>query len=299
MKSPTTNSINTPQTQIHYLAAGNPAGTPVILLHGFPDSPLTWTGVISHLDPSKYRFIMPYLRGFGPTTVLREDLVGGQEAALGHDLLAFADALNLDRFHLVGHDWGVRTSYAACVFAPDRILSLLAISTPYIMYGGKDLPPAQIHANWYQWYFQLPQAQKTLTEQTDAFCRQLWRIWSPTWNFTNREFTAAAESWRNPQFVQTVLTYYRTRWGGALSLPAYASLQATLNAKPTTKLSVPTTFLHGGDDGTNLPECSEDQAPFFSGPYKRILLKGVGHFPQREDPKAVADLISRNIKWQS
>jgi pimeloyl-ACP methyl ester carboxylesterase len=232
MKFPTPHSVDTLQAKIHYFELGNPAGTPVILLHGFPDSPIAWAPVIDRLDTRKLRLIVPYLRGYGPTTVLSDDLIGGQEAALGHDLLLFANALGLERFHLAGHDWGARASYAACVFAPNRILSLLALATPYVMYGGKDYPPEQINANWYQWYFQLQLGQKALTENAQAFCRQLWRSWSPRWNFANRDFIAAAEAWKNPQFVPTVLHYYRTRWGGALSLRAYAELQAVLNANP-------------------------------------------------------------------
>jgi pimeloyl-ACP methyl ester carboxylesterase len=299
MKLPAPRSIDTPQVQVHYFDLGNPAGTPVILLHGFPDSPIAWVPVIDRLDTSNLRLIVPYLRGYGPTKVLREDLVGGQEAALGHDLLAFANALGLDRFHLVGHDWGARTAYAACVFAPGRILSLLAIATPYIMNGGKDYPPEQINANWYQWYFQLQLGQKALTENAEAFCRQLWRSWSPEWKFSSRDFAAAAEAWKNPQFVQTVLHYYRIRWGAALSLRAYSELQIILNAQPKAKIAVPSIYVQGDEDACDLPQCSEDQAGFFTAPYKRILLKGSGHFPHREDPKAIATLLTALVERHS
>jgi pimeloyl-ACP methyl ester carboxylesterase len=299
MKFPAPRSIDTPQVQVHYFDLGNPAGTPVLLLHGFPDSPIAWGPVIDRLDTSNLRLIVPYLRGYGPTTVLREDLVGGQEAALGHDLLVFANALGLERFHLAGHDWGARTAYAACIFAPDRILSLLTLATPYVMYGGKDYPPAQVNANWYQWYFQLQLGQKALTENAEAFCRQLWRSWSPDWNFASRDFAAAAEAWKNPQFVATVLHYYRTRWGGALSLRAYSDLQAVLNAKPKAKIAVPSIYVQGDEDACDLPPCSEDQASFFTGSYKRILLKGSGHFPHREDPKAIATLLAGLVERHS
>jgi pimeloyl-ACP methyl ester carboxylesterase len=299
MKFPAPRSIDTSQVQVHYFDIGNPAGTPVILLHGFPDAPIAWGPTIDQLDTRKLRLIVPYLRGYGPTKVLREDLVGGQEAALGQDLLAFADALSLERFHLAGHDWGARTAYAACIFAPSRILSLFTLATPYIMYGGKDYPPEQINANWYQWYFQLQLGQKALTENTEAFCRQLWRSWSPNWNFATRDFTAAAAAWKNPQFVPTVLHYYRTRWGGALSLRAYSELQATLNAQPKAKIAVPSIYVQGADDACDLPPCSENQASFFTAPYKRILLKGSGHFPHREDPKAIAGLLTLLIDRNS
>jgi len=243
----------------------------------------------------KFRLLVPYLRGFGGTSVLQPELVAGQEAALGHDVIAFADALGISTFHLVGHDWGARTAYAACIFAPERVRSLLTMATPYVMYGGKDYPPEQVRANWYQWYFQLEQGRKMMTENAEAFCRELWTAWSPEWSFSSREFAQAAEAWKNPQFAEIVLHYYRTRWGGALSRRAYADLQAVLNAKPKPKISVPAIYVQGGADACDLAACSEEQAGAFSGGYERVLLKGVGHFPHREDPKAIAKLLSRQL----
>lgn len=51
--------------------------------------------------------IAPYLRGFGPTRFLDEaTLRSGQLAALTTDVLELTEALDLERFTLVGHDWG-------------------------------------------------------------------------------------------------------------------------------------------------------------------------------------------------
>ena len=292
-------SVTTPSLRVHYFEYGDPDGVPVILLHGFPDSPSAYKAVVGGLDLKKTYVLVPYLRGYGPTEVLKPDLVGGQEAALGHDLLDFASALGLTRFHLAGHDWGARAAYAACVFAPERILSLLAIGTPYVMYGGEDYPPEQIRACWYQWYFQLQRAEKTLTENAEAFCHELWRSWSPGWDFSKSEFAEAALAWKNPQFVATVLHYYRTRWGGALSLRAYATLQALLAAKPTPRISTPTIYIQGGSDAVDLPASSANQTSFFSGPYERVVIKTAGHFPHREDPKAVTKLLIRQMERYS
>ena len=293
--SPSPHTLDTPDLRIHFHTYGKPTGIPVILLHGFPDAPIGYQDVIDHLDLKDLHLFVPYLRGFGATEVLSLDLVGGQEAALAHDLLAFADALGLRRFHLVGHDWGARAAYAASVLAPDRIVSLLALASPYVAYAGDDPPPAQINAYWYQWFFQMQLGRKVFSADPVAFCHQLWRSWSPDWDFSASDFKEAAQAWSNPQFADIVLHYYRTRWGGALSLPAYADLQARLNASPKPKISVPTLFVQGGSDFCSLPSGSEDQSSGFSGEFERVLLKGLGHFPHREDPKAVAKLITRHI----
>ncbi len=295
MKTPPSKYCTTPTLRIEYSEYGDPHGQPLILLHGFPDAPVAWTGVIAGLRKKGLRILVPCLRGYGETEVLLKDLVGGQEAALGKDLVEFADALEVESFHLAGHDWGVRTSYAACVFAPERIKSLLALATPYVAYGGREQPANEVRARWYQWFFQLELGRKMLEENTEGFCLELWRSWSPGWKFSKRDFADASEFWKNPQFVETVMHYYRTRWGGALSLRAYEGLQAELNKKPKAKISVPTIFAHGGSDECNLPAGSEDQADYFTGGYRRVILNGVGHFPHRENPAAVAKLLQSQL----
>jgi len=144
----------TKRLEIGYEEFGDPTGLPVLLLHGFPDDPLrAWDGVIRQLRHERVRMITPYLRGFGPTLITAPEAVSGQLAALGQDVLDLADALHIERFVIVGQDWGARAAYAAAALAPARIISLLCLATPYVMFGGKDESPAQARAFWYQWYF--------------------------------------------------------------------------------------------------------------------------------------------------
>ena len=105
--------------------------------------------------------------------VVEADCLGGQTAALAHDLLAFADALKLGRFHLAGHDWGARTSYATAVLAPERLLSLTGLASPYLAYGGAPAPPAQARGYWYQYFFQVEAARPMLADHRRDFCREL------------------------------------------------------------------------------------------------------------------------------
>ena len=298
MNKPQTQFADTPNVRIQYTEHGNPSGQPVILLHGFPDAPVAWDGVLAHLDTRALRILVPALRGFGETQVKQPELIAGQEAALGLDLLAFADALGLARFNLAGHDWGARTSYAAAILAPERVASLLTLATPYLMYGGKDYPPAQVRGNWYQWYFQLAPGKKAMEEDAEAFCHELWTSWSPDWSFSKSDFAEAAKAWKNPQFAATVLHYYRTRWGGALGMRAYEDAQAKLNAKPKPKLTVPTVYVHGTADACDLPDCADGQESYFTGGYEIVKVKGAGHFPHREEPKLVARLLEKHVATQ-
>ncbi len=283
-------------TQIEYFECGPPDGVPLVFVHGFPDSPLAWQGVVKELDLAKYRIVLPYLRGCGGSIVLEPDCVGGQFAALADDLLAFTSALKLERFHLAGHDWGARTSYAAAVLCPQRILTLTGLASPYFAWRGEPAPPAQIHGFWYQYFFQVEAARKMLTEHRQDFCRELWRTWCPGWRFTDAEFAEAATAWDNPQFVEIVLHYYRMRHGGALGRRAYAEAQEKLDAKPPPKITVPTLFIHGSADACELTEGVEGQETAFTGGYERVLVPDAGHFPHRENPSAVARVLRRQLQ---
>ena len=70
---------------IAYAEHGDPAGQPVLLLHGFPDAADTWDGVVRESRSEKLRLIVPDLRGYGHTTINRPDAGGGMEAAMGQE----------------------------------------------------------------------------------------------------------------------------------------------------------------------------------------------------------------------
>jgi len=86
------------------------------------------------------------------------------------------------------------------------------------------------------------------------------------------------------------LSSYRHRWRNAPGDPRYDALEHRLDPVPV--MRVPTLMLHGAADPCNDPSTSEGKERFFSGRYVRKLLPGVGHFPQRERPQAVADEIA-------
>ena len=273
-------------------------GLPVLLLHGFPYAPNAWDDVVDLLRPAKngLRLLVPSMRGYGRTLVRKQNLLSGQEAALADDVLLFATALGLDRFVIIGHDWGARAGFDVSVLAPKRVLGHLALSSPYVMYGGSDLPPKQAQSYWYQWYFQTAQGAKALHENAHDLCEQIWRAWSPRWRFSHGLFEGTAAYWNNPQFATVVLDSYRHRWGNSLGKPAYQAQQTVLDAQPKVKISVPTSFGYGTDDHCVLPEASEAQKSLFTGWYERVAIKGSGHFPPREDPKAVVKLAERLLR---
>lgn len=285
------NSVRTSKLEVAYEERGEADSPPIVLLHGFPDDAKTWDKVVRPLANAGYRTIAPYLRGYGGTRFLDDATPrSGQLAALGQDLVEFVDALSLDRFTLVGHDWGARAAYIAAAGVPEKIAGLVILA---VGYGTNDpdqkLPIEQVRNYWYQWFFNMEQGKRELEENRREFCRKLWETWSPGWNFTDEEFEATAASFDNPDFVEVAVHSYRHRWNNADADPDYDDLETRLSGPP--KISVPTTVLMGEDDGATLPETSEGKEHFFTGGYERRVLSGVGHFVQREAPEAVVAAV--------
>jgi pimeloyl-ACP methyl ester carboxylesterase len=291
--------VRTPQLEIAYEERGDPDALPIVLLHGFPDDVRTWDAVVEGLVAAGYRTLAPYLRGYGPTRFLDSGTARtGQLAALGQDLLDFVDAADVNRFVLVGHDWGARAAYIVASLWPERVRALIALAVGYGTNDPKQtLALAQARAYWYQWYFCTERGRMALAADRRGMCRVLWQLWSPLWEFDEATFQRTAASFDNPDFVDVAIHSYRHRWGEALGDPRYDELEARL-AVPI-PIQVPTTALMGDEDGATLPETSAGKEHFFTNDYRREVLPGIGHFIQREDPQVVLQaILERAEHWR-
>lgn len=270
----------------------NPQGSDtVVLLHGWPDSPRSWNAVAPSLAAAGYRVIAPALRGFAPTGFL--DAATPRTAplaALGRDLIELLQALQIERPTLVGHDWGARAAANACGLMPGVAAGLVMLSVGYGTNNPQQTISLQQARNfWYQWYLATERGARTLLEDRLAFTRQMWDTWGPGGWFDDAEFAATAAAFEGDDWVRIVLHSYRHRWGFEPGDARYADDEAKLSPAPV--LDVPTLVLHGAADTCTHPDTSAGKESFFSGPYQRIVLDGVGHFPQREAPQWVAQLL--------
>ena len=256
---------------IAYEEHGEPGGDAIILLHGFPYDPRCYDEVWPLLVAQGHRVIVPYLRGYGPTRFLSsETMRSGQQAALALDLVDLMDALSIEKAALAGYDWGGR---AACIVAalwPQRARCLVTGDG----YNIQNIPASVNPAS--------PE-----TEHRDALARLLWKLWSPTWAFTEDAFALSAASFQNPDFVDIVIHSYRHRYGYAPGDPVLQPVEDRLAEQPP--ISVPTISLCGADDGVGPPD--EEDGHQFSGPFERRILAGVGHNIPQEAPRATAQAL--------
>src|SRR4029079_14866648 len=222
-------TVRTSTLEIAYRARGHADGIPVVLMHGFPDDPSTYDGTLDALEALGCRVLAPWLRGYGPTRLLDAATPRScPEAARGADLLAFMDALDLDRAVLVGYDWGGR---AACIVAalwPERCRGLVTVGAYNIQgIATADRPAAvsEEYRYWYQWYFNTERGRSGLEQNRRAICRFLLQLWSPAWLLQHETFDRTAASFDNPDFVDVVIHSYRHRYGAAAGDPALELIQ--------------------------------------------------------------------------
>ena len=275
------------------MTAGPDNGAPVVLLHGFPYDVHAFDEVTPLLSEAGCKVYVPYLRGYGATHFLSEETPrSGQQGALAKDLLDLLDALHVQEATLAGHDWGGR---AACIVAalwPERVHGLVTqggYNLQNIAASAKPAPPEQEQRLWYQYYFHTERGRAGLSANRHAFCRLLWRLWSPTWAFAEETYARTAAAFDNPDFVDVVIQSYRHRYRYAPGDPAVDPIESALAKQP--RISVPTIALYGADDGVNtLPPPAQNDA-HFSGQYERRDIPGAGHNVAQERPHEFAEAV--------
>jgi pimeloyl-ACP methyl ester carboxylesterase len=278
---------------VAYEESGPADGTPVVLLHGFPYDVHAYDEAAPLLVARGCRVIVPYLRGYGPTRFLSVDTPrSGEQAVLGHDLLALLDALSIRAAVLGGYDWGGR---AACIVAalwPERALGLVSCggyNIQDIAGSGRPQPPDAEHRYWYQYYFHGERGRAGLARYRRELGKLLWTLWSPSWKFDEATYERTAASFDNPDFVDVVIHSYRHRFGLAPGDPAVADAEKRLAAHP--RITVPTVVLHGFDNGVAPVTSSEAHAGSFGGPFERRVIPGVGHNVPQEAPAEFAAAV--------
>ena len=274
-----------------YEATGAGTSPPVLLIHGWPDDASTWTQVASRLGDAGFRTIVPTLRGFGETRFVSDSAPRtGNSAILAMDMIALMDALGIDRFAVAGHDWGSNTAEALAVGWPDRIERIAMLSSPPRL-GGMPTPLFwHAQRQWYHWFMATKRGAQAIREDPKGFAHCHWVNWAPAGWFDEETFDRVARAWDNPDWADVTLHSYRARWDEAE--PDARSAWLEEKVKQTRTLSLPTLYIQGEADGVNPPAVSQNVSEKFAGPFERICLSGVGHFPQREAPGPVGEILA-------
>ncbi len=215
---------------IAYYEAGPADGPVVMLMHGFPYDIHSYVDVAPLLAAQGCRVIVPYLRGYGPTR-FRDPATprSGEQAAVGADLMALMDALDIQRAVVAGYDWGGRAANVVAALWPERCIGLVSCNSYQIQNIARAMVPAKAQheaALWYQYYFQIERGRAGLAANRRDIAKLLWRQWSPNWQFDEACLERTALAHDNPDYVDVVIHSYRHRYALADGDPPMPSCSA-------------------------------------------------------------------------
>jgi pimeloyl-ACP methyl ester carboxylesterase len=127
-------------------AAAPATGPLAILLHGYPESHLTWDALATRLVGEGFVVVAPDQRGFaGSDKPVPVDAYQVDHAA--NDLLGVLQRSGRTRALLIGHDWGGTVSFVFTHRHPERVRGLVVLNAPHPdIWGHREIDPVQANA---------------------------------------------------------------------------------------------------------------------------------------------------------
>jgi len=218
--------------KIHYAEAGK--GDALVLLHGFPQNWYMWRRQIPSLA-KHFRVICPDMRGFGWSDAPRD---GYEKEQLATDVVVLLDAIGIDRFKLMGHDWGGWLGFLIAMRHSQRVTRLLVLNVPH-PYQRLD---SRILSGWRLWYQDVLAAPwfGSLSIRKSPFLRFLMNLGVRHYKWSPIELEVYLGQLRDPARAMAGVLLYRT-----FLLREAMSLQSRYKS---TRLTVPTLMLFGERD---------------------------------------------------
>ncbi len=262
------------------------SGPLVLMVHGFPDIPQTWTAQMQALSAAGYRVVAPYLPGYLPSRA--DPPAYFDKASLVHSVSGLIEALSPDeKMVYIGQDWGAIIGYALCAARPELLKSAVLMAVPHPDIVARYLlSPKHIHRSFHWWFFQqkdLPE--KALLADDMRFIDYLWTYWTVPGYEDEAHIREIKTCLRQPGVLSNALAYYRAMFNDAMADPALQSLRSRLSDP----IVVPTLALCGADDMR--AELMREQSGCFGGDYTYLEVPGAGHFLQREQSDRVNHLL--------
>src|SRR3954447_13357428 len=255
-------------------------GRPVLLLHGFPETSLSWGSVTPLLTKAGLRTYAPdqlgYSPGARPSEVQAYSTPNLTQVAA--DLMT---ALGVDRADVVGHDWGAQVAWALAGWHPDRVRSLTAVSVPHpaaYTVAYRTDPEQKERSGYIRLFWQPGKAEEVLLEDDG---RRLRRMLGPEEQTgvpaeAVDEYVAVLSA---PGALTAALNWYR----------------AMSSATPVDAVDVPTTYVWSDGDVAIGRTAAEGCGDHVRGDYRFFALPGVTHWIPEQAPEELATAILDRI----
>lgn len=254
-------TIKTNGIRLHVVQAGPKSGTPVVLLHGFPENWRCWIRQIPALTSAGCRVIIPDQRGYNLS-----DKPKGIKAycidTLMEDITGLIKALDYEKVNLVGHDFGALVAWMLALKYPEKLhrLGIINVPHPAVMWRFLRRDLEQMRRSLYALFFQLPWLPEAILRADN------WRLTASGLRrsgrgnaFTDEDLEKYKEAWSQPGAMTAMLNWYR------------AAFQYQPRVSNGMQVHVPTLMLWGVNDFAlsrrmarpSLDYCDEGNLIFF------------------------------------
>jgi pimeloyl-ACP methyl ester carboxylesterase len=262
--------------------SGPADGTPVVLLHGFPQDARAFDRMGPVLHTAGLRTLAPDQRGYSPGA-----RPAGRSAyamrEVVDDVLALLDAAGLESAHVVGHDWGGIAAWALAAWHPWRVRTLTALSVPH----PAAMSQALVHSDQalrsaYIGFFQVPLVPEgaLLAAGGAGLRRTLTTSGLPA--DLVEEYVARM---REPGALTAALNWYRAMPFGART--------------PVGAVRVPTLHVWGAQDAFLGRAATEACGRFVDAPYTLEVLEDVGHWIPEVAAERTGELVTAHVRAHS
>ena len=213
--------IETNGIKLHTVQSGPKSGSPVILLHGFPEGWYGWRKQIPALVDAGCRVIVPDQRGYNLSDKPKE-VKSYSVATLVDDILGLIKAFDYEKVNLVGHDWGGTIAWVLGILHPERFHKLCIMNVPHpaVMRRFLRRDIEQIRRSWYGGFFQIPWLPETILSANNfrIMAREMQRTAKKN-TFTDNDFNEYEEAWSQSGAITAMLNWYRAFVRFPLNIP--------------------------------------------------------------------------------
>ncbi len=237
-------------------------GPAVILLHGFPQTASCWRHELPVLAAAGYRVLAPDQRGYSPGA-RPTGVAAYHTEELTADVLGLADALAIDRFHVVGHDWGASLTWQLAARHGDRLRSMTALSVPHPLAYSTALASDETDQRQRSSYFPVFREEGSELGMLANDAAGLRMIYLAS-GLTEEEAAPYLAALGSPEALGAALNWYRAAGGHLIE-----------GLGPVT---VPTLHVWSTEDPALGREGAEATADHVQGPYRFEVFDGVDHW---------------------
>lgn len=266
--------------------SGNESDELVILLHGFPESSYMWVKLMEDISEKGFYCVAPDQRGYseGASPINKKEYA---LELLGQDIIAISKALDREKFHLIGHDWGAAVGWGVVANNPDNIISWSGMSVPHVQGYSKAVlgDNKQRLKSLYTLFFQLPFLPEFFMRLNNfKMLRVLWK------KSSKEEVAYNLSIYKRKTALSTALNYYR----GNLKMVTKAARGGVIP-----NVTVPTLFIWGQYDPFIGEAAVEMGHKYATGYYNYVKIKGGHWLIQTRYNEVKAPVIDHLLKFKT